>query len=492
MKPTIFLVFLSFFFVKNLAAQTDTLSVSLEEIVALAQSDAPDALVAEMQMKNRYWAYQSVLANYKPGLIFNGQLPTLQRRFSVITAPNGTPSFVKVSNLQNTANLSLNQNISATGGSVYAGTGLSRLDLLNPGLPNSHSYFSNPFFFGFEQPFFGYNQLKWDKKIAPLRYQEATREYAEQMESVGYDASSLFFEVYIAQLNLRSARQDKTNADTLFNISKGRFEVGRIAETELLQIELSAMNANAAVQRALLDLQNGTERLRNFLGLKKAVFFKMDAPETIPNFSVSPEDALKYANQFRSDVIEFERVLAEAEAGVAQAKANSGFQLNIAGEVGFSQSAPSLTNAYKAPDDNEYLGVNLRVPILDWGRGEAILETALTNRELSKLQVEQQRVNFEQEILLKVKQFDLLRNQVELSKRAYDVSLKREEMTRNRYYIGKIDVLDLGVAVTEKENARVGYMNSLRAFWLAYYDLRRSTLFDFERNVSLVRRVEGY
>ncbi len=65
-------------------------------------------------------------------------------------------------------------------------------------------------------------------------------------------------------------------------------------------------------------------------------------------------------------------------------------------------------------------------------------------------------------------------------------------MTRNRYYIGKIDVLDLGVAVTEKENARVSYIGSLRSFWLAHYDLRRSTLFDFEKNTSLVRKLEGY
>lgn len=492
MRTTFFILLFGALFSVNLSAQTDTMAVSLEEIVALAQSDAPDALVAEMQMRNRYWAYQSVLSNYKPGLIFRGQLPTLDRRISLITAPNGTTAFVKVSNLQNAATLSLNQNIAATGANVYAGTGLSRLDQLNPGVPNTHSYFSNPFFFGFNQPILGFNSLKWDKKIAPLRYQEATREYAEQTESVGYDASALFFEVFIAQLNLRSARQDKANADTLYNISKGRFDVGRIAETELLQIELSAMNANAAVQRALLDLQTGTERLRNFLGLKKSVFFRMNAPEDIPDFTVNPEEALKYANSSRSDVVRFERTLVEAEADVAQAKANRGFQFSLGGEVGFSNRADNLSNAYKSLDDQEYLGVNIQVPILDWGRGEAILETALTNQELSKLQVEQQRVNFEQEILLKVKQFDLLRNQVELSKRAYDVSLKREEMTRNRYYIGKIDVLDLGVAVTEKESARVGYMNSLRAFWLAFYDLRRSTLFDFERNVSLVRRVEGY
>ena len=54
------------------------------------------------------------------------------------------------------------------------------------------------------------------------------------------------------------------------------------------------------------------------------------------------------------------------------------------------------------------------------------------------------------------------------------MSQKREQLTRNRYYIGKIDVTDLNIAINEKEGARRGYMNALREFWLAYYDLREN------------------
>ena len=63
-----FYLFLSAIFLINsygLQAQTDTLRLSLEEIVALAQSDAPDALLAETRVKNRYWDYQSILAFQK-------------------------------------------------------------------------------------------------------------------------------------------------------------------------------------------------------------------------------------------------------------------------------------------------------------------------------------------------------------------------------------------------------------------------------------------
>ena len=470
-------------------AQTDTVSLSLPEIVALAQSDAPDALLAETRMKNRYWFYQSILADYKPRINFSGDLPDLNRSIDIITQPSGVDLFLQRAQMRNRLGLSLQQQFAPTGGTVFASTGVQRLDIFQSKGPDIVSYYSTPISVGFIQPVFGFNQLKWNKKIEPLRYQEATRAYAEQMEDVAYEASQLFFDIFIAQLNLQTARQDKANADTLLNISKGRFEVGRIAETELLQIELSSMNADAAVQQALLDLQSGTERLRNFLGIRQPVFFKLTAPTNIPDFSVNPEQALQYAREYRSDIIGFERRLQEADASVAQAKANSGFQLDLYGEFNLSQTGSNFNDAYKDPLDNERFSLSFQVPVFDWGKAKARLETAWSNRELERMNVEVERVNFEQEILLKVKQFDLLRNQVALALRAYDISLKREEMTRNRYYIGKIGVLDLGVAVTEKEAARRSFMSALRSFWLAYYDLRRSTLYDFEREVSLVRRV---
>jgi outer membrane protein TolC len=493
MKTTLpILLTLCFLFPKNAESQRDTIQLDLEGVVALAQSDAPGALLAETRMKNRYWSYQSILADFKPRINFTGDLPDLNRSIDIITLPDGTSAFIQRAQMRNGVGLQLQQRIAPTGGTVFASTGLQRLDIFQSKAPDIVTYFSTPVSIGFSQPLFGFNDLKWNKKIEPLRYQEATREYAEQMEELGSSAATLFFDVLIAQLNLQAARQDKANADTLFRISQGRFEVGRIAETELLQIELSAMNADAGVQQAVLDLQSGNERLRNFLGIRQPVFFNLEAPVEIPLFPVDENRALEFARQNRSETLAFQRRLAEADQAVAQAKANSGLQIDLFGVFSLSQTAGSIDDAYKDPLDNETIRLGLEVPIFDWGKAKSRLEVAHSNRDLERMNVEQEQVNFEQEIFLKVKQFDLLRNQVALADRTYLVAQKREEMTRNRYYIGKIGVTDLNIAISEKEAARRSYMSALRAFWLAYFDLRRNTLYDFERNVSLVRKVEGY
>ncbi|MCB0577947.1 MAG: hypothetical protein KDD10_01385 [Phaeodactylibacter sp.] len=63
-------------------------------------------------------------------------------------------------------------------------------------------------------------------------------------------------------------------------------------------------------------------------------------------------------------------------------------------------------------------------------------------------------------------------------------------MTRKRYRIGKILVTDPNIAISEEANARRAYISALRTFWLAYYDLRRLALYDFEQGQPLLERPE--
>lgn len=468
------------------ATAQETINLDLTEVVRLAQSDAPDALIAETRLSNRNWFYQSFLSSYKPQIRLDATLPEFNRRVDRIALPSGLQFFNRT-DLFNSAGISISQNITQTGGRVFASTELERLDVFT-GPSEGKQYFSTPIAVGFEQPLFGYNALKWNKKIEPLRYEEATKAYAEEMEGVAYQTVELFFNVFTEQLNVAAAEFNKANADTLFNISQGRFSVGKIAETELLNIELSAMNADANLAQAVLNLQSSTERLRNYLGIKTPVQFALTPPDELPEFEINAEMALKSAFENRSQVIGYQRRLLEAEAEVAQAKAESGATINLSGRIGLNKTSQELSDSYSTPyDDYQRASLRLSIPIADWGAGQAQLKVAQSNQELEQMNVEQERVNFEQEILLNVQQFDLVRNQVALAKRAYDVSIKREDITRKRYYIGKIGITDLNIAISDRESARRSYIESLRAFWLAYYDIRRITLFDFENNEPLIK-----
>jgi len=474
----------------SLNAQIDTLTLSLEDVIAMAQDQSPRSRIAETSLSNNYWIYQSFLGNYKPQIDLTATLPDLNRAINAITQPDGSILYIPQSYMSNELDIALRQDVSLTGGTIFFRTGLQRIDIFSTQNRDYElSYLSTPVSLNFIQPLFAFNDLRWDRIIEPLRFDEAKREYSEDLENVAYDAAELFFNVLIAQLNQQAAIRDKTNADTLLGVSQGRFEVGRIAETELLQNELNAMNADADLAAQTLNLQTSTERLRDFLGIRQAVYFKLIPPDDIPGFFIDADKALNFALRNRSETVSFQRRLAEADRTVAQARADRSPDINLTGSFGLSQTANNFDGAFEELLDQERLRIGMQIPIADWGKARARMEIAQSNAELTRMRVEQDRINFERDILVKVQQFELVRNQVRLALRAYDVAQKRLTITRQRYRIGKLLVTDLNIAISEEANARRSYINALRDFWLAHYDIRRLTLYDFLNDVSLKRNV---
>jgi outer membrane protein TolC len=102
-----------------------------------------------------------------------------------------------------------------------------------------------------------------------------------------------------------------------------------------------------------------------------------------------------------------------------------------------------------------------------------------------KMDVSQSIIDFDENIFLQVMQFNLQDNQVAIASKADTIADLRYEVTKQRFLIGKIDVLDLNVALEEKDVARRGYVEALRNYWNYYYDLRGLTLYDWQKDIKL-------
>jgi outer membrane protein len=60
----------------------------------------------------------------------------------------------------------------------------------------------------------------------------------------------------------------------------------------------------------------------------------------------------------------------------------------------------------------------------------------------------------------------------------YQIALKQ-------YQNGNLGIMNLNIALQEREQARRDYINSIGSFWKAYYKIRILTLYDFENNKTL-------
>jgi outer membrane protein TolC len=348
-----------------------------------------------------------------------------------------------------------------------------------------HPTVPRPSVVGFRQPLNGFNSYRWQRKIEPLRFEEARRSYVEAQENVSVRAVNQFFELALAQVNLEIAKINYNNTDTLYRISEGRYNIGTIAENQLLQMELSFLNAGISLNEAIIDLEFRKFQLRSFLGYNETVDLELVFDTQVPDFRLDVGQALEMALMNNPQVVSFDRQIIEAEREVARARSQKGLNASLFANYGLTQSSEELQDAYKDPQISQRVTVGVQVPILDWGLGKGRYRLAQSSQEVIRTQVQQARVDFEQNVFIQVMQFNLQNDQLNIAAKADTIAQLRFDVTRERFLIGRIDVLDLNIALTEKDVARRSYISALRNYWRYYYNLRRLTLYDFERNKFL-------
>jgi DNA-binding protein len=475
---------------QQLFSQQSKLSLTLDEVIELAKEQSPMAIMSRHRFRGSYWEYRTHVAKFRPGLTLSSVVPELTRSIEKITLPDGSDDFVERSLMNSSVDVSLSQNIAPTGGSIFMTSGLQRIDNFKAD-ENPVSYLSAPVSIGFRQPIKAHNSFRWEKKIEPLKYEEAQKTYIEAMETVSQRAVNYFFNLILAQVNLQIATTNYANNDTLFRIAEGRYNIGTIAENELLQMELAFLNAGTALNEAKIQIEINKFRLRSFLGFNETVDIELIIPHVIPDFEVDFTEALNEAKQNSPEMVSLERQLLEADQSVAQAKAEKGLTADLFASYGLTQKEYTIPDAYRNLQDQERIRIGLEIPIMDWGLARGRYRMAQSNQEVTRTTVQQSEIDFEQEVMLQVMQFNLQDDQVRIAAKADTIAQSRYEVTKQRFLIGNVDVTDLNIALTEKDAATRNYLTALNNYWSYYFNIRQLTLYDFEKQVTLKEDFES-
>jgi outer membrane protein TolC len=459
-------------------ARGDTVTMSLTQVIALAQQRSSSAAEARNRYRASYWQNHVQEASFLPTLTLHGTVPEFTRSISKLTLPDGREAFVPQSFAGSGLRLSIAKAVRLTGGEVFVESELQRLDLFDHSTPAS--YLSRPVSVGLRQPLFAFNSYKWQDKIEPLRFEQSRREYVEEMESVAISAAQSFFDLLSAQDQLTMARATCASNETLLAVAQKRRAVGNISEDQLLQTQLASLNAQLDLQRSELDLQARRYQFRSYVGLEEGEEVIPLVTYDVPDIEVDVSTALSNAHVHRSDMVGFDRRVLEAHRDVAEARASGGRGLNLFASYGLSQSTQALNDVFRRGGEQQQFILSLEMPILDWGRSEARRQLAESNRDLALQSVQRSRADFDQDVTMKALQFKVQRDRVTLAATADEIAQRRFEAARKRFTRGEITASDIHLALSEKDYARRNHVDAMRGFWIAYFDLRRSTLFDFE------------
>jgi outer membrane protein TolC len=321
--------------------------------------------------------------------------------------------------------------------------------------------------------------IVWDKRVQNLSATVAERGYLEAREDVAGSVADAFFNLYAQQMALANASFNVSVNDTLFTLNKGRFEVGKIGENDLLKSELALLRARAAVDDAKLARDRAEAALRRIIAYPEGRPFSIVTPDSIPIVDASPEVAEQQALKNSSTMQQNELDNVQSKRAVSYSKANNRFNATVGASIGFNQTAPQFGQAYQSPLGKQTLTVDVNLPMLQWGAGKAEVEAAKANDSRVLANNKSRRDQLAEDARFSALGLQQAQRNVLISAKADTVASKQFEVARNRYIIGKITNDALYLAQGEKDAAVLAYVQALRNYWTAYYHLRRVTLYDF-------------
>ena len=451
--------------------------LTLADAVAIAQRQGNPARAAAEARTAARQRDRAFGASLLPQLSISGNLPTFNRSIIPVLQPDGTTLFKAQAQSDASLNMSLTQRLPLTGGDLFINSSLARIQVA--GERDTRTWQSTPFSVGVRQELNRPNDLKWDTREQELRLDAAEREYLEQREEVALATANAFFDYYAARMALRNAEANAGVNDTLFTLNKGRYEVGRIGENDLLQSELALLRARTSLDGARLEFDRTRAALRLQLALPHDAPLDIVVPLDVPVTSADTAVAVAQALRNRAQVSQLELQDVQASRRETEARLNNGFGATVQASVGFNQTGTAVGDVYNDLLNAQRVQVAVQMPLMQWGSRSAQVEAARADRDRTRALARQTREQTAQDAHFTALQLAQSARQLALSAKADTVAAKRFEVAYNRYVIGRIGIDNLYLAQNEKDQALLQYVQALRGYWTTYYRLRRTTLYDF-------------
>jgi len=466
------------------AQSQSTITLTLQDAILRARQQGPQAQAARSGRDAARWRDEAFNARLLPQLKLTGDAANLDRGINPTPQPDGSTQYLSQAHNTTQLGLGFTQAIPLTGGTLSVLTQISRLDEF--GSRSSRLYQTSPILVRLEQQLFQPRQIVWDKRTQHLGARVAEQAYLEAREDVAQNTAAAFFDLYAAEVALRNASNNVAVNDTLYTLNKGRFEVGKIGENDLLKSELALLRARAAVEDSRVTRARAEAALRRQIALPADGELTIVTPDSIPIVDANPDLAEKEALQNSSIIQQNELDDVQSRYGVSVAKASSGFNATVGASAGFNQTASAFGESYQSPLGRQQLSVAINLPMAQWGAGRATVEAAKAASQRVTTNNKMRRDALAEDARFSALQLQQAQRTVVLAAKADTVAGKQFEVARNRYIIGKIANDALYLAQGEKDNAVVAYVQALRNYWTAYYHLRRVTLYDFAEKRELL------
>lgn len=459
-------------------------TLTLDQAVAIACDSSLTAFRSKNLYMRAYWQYKSFKAEMRPSLTWNITPADFSRYLTKRYNYNENIDEYREQKLYSAGTgLRLSQNFLPIGGSFYVETNLNYLK--NFGENKSEQFSGVPIMIGYSHNVLGFNEFKWNRKIEPLQYEKNKIEYLANTQDLAIETMNLFFQTVSAQKNRESAMQQLHSSDSLLALAERRKEYLTVSKSDLISLQADVLSARNRLAEAEISYFKAKAELLNFLRIESTQNIELVMPEAPKTIDIDAGFAVEMARKYSVPVLERQLAVLEAEKNLDEVIKSTRFNAQVNASAGFNQVADNVGGVYKKPMEQDLLMLSLQIPILDWGKGKGKRNIAKSELEIARIEISQEISKVEQTVVNYVEEVKLrcqiVANNYESLKMAEDVYAENIKNFQN----GTIDITALSMAQSKLESAQTSYLSSVTSYWQSFCQLRKLTLYDFEKGVSL-------
>jgi outer membrane protein TolC len=474
------IAFLALFIAATASAQQKVV-LDLDRTVRLATDSSLSAQKYQSVYDATHYQYLSWQASRKPQFALESTPVTYERYMTQrYLSAEDIDTYRQQRMFYSQAGISATQTMERWGGQFYGSTQLGYLRTF--GDQNQTQFMTVPISFGYKQDLLFYNPLKWARQIEPLKLMTAEKTLAYGIETTSEEAVGKFFTLALAQDQLRMAEEYLASCDTIYAIAERRYKIASISKAELSILELQKTNARTTLANAKIARQRAVQDLAIYLGMERTTDIELVIPTVMPSLHIDAAEAIQYARENNPQYLSSREAVTEAQRDAERARVEKNFSLSIDASVGLNQVADRFVDAYRHPLSQDMATITLSIPLKDWGKRKNAWLAARSNVEATERAQQQTARDTELDVALTVADFNERQVIVETSRQALTIAEDAYAQTLQRFIKAQADAYSLSVAQSHWQTARQNQIASLQNYWLAYYHLRRLTLYDYQRH----------
>ncbi len=471
-------------------------TLTLEESIQVALGRSFQAASIEQTLLSSRMSLEAA----KSGLRSNSEIrlnkvPTFQETERLTPVSGGGYSFDREKFLDFEAQLFVNQPIKLTDGLFSVVGIMRRFEQYNTietdgqvagDLSNARIDYVPQLRLQFRQPLFTLNQLSTNFRKAELNLEKTRQSYTSNQLDLVFNVTSNFYQLYKAQQQNDIDNTQVNQSENAYRIANLKYQAGLLPEVEALRLEVDLANSRNKASSSLATSEETEDRFKVLIGLDISDRIKVTTELFYEPTEVTLEkamlEALSRRTELKTDEIDIE--LREISVKETDSQREIKGELNLS--YGIINQDETFDQAFSNFKDDRSVTFSLTMPLWDWSKNNYEVQAAQANLESQRLTQKNRIEQIKQEIRTAVRNFHSSGQRVDITKRSEALAEKSYKINLLKFENGDLSSQDLALEQNRLTEARVNSLNAIIDYRQALSDLQRKTLWNFEKNESVV------